>query len=159
MIPGEPIMLDALGRYRLYHGDLGRSAVIGEPTEEMRRRNRAMAAGWARAYEMIKPGVTGAAVTDAVLDTVRREGFAAFMLVVPHSIGLEHTDHPLPIGLETPGSKGDFGFPREHDGQCRHALSRARMGGDAPRRHDPRHRRWLRRPNPRRTRTCLSVAA
>ena len=110
MIPGEPIMLDALGRYRLYHGDLGRSAVIGEPTEEMRRRNRAMAAGWARAYEMIKPGVTGAAVTDAVLDTVRREGFAEFMLVVPHSIGLEHTDHPLPIGLETPGSKGDLVF-------------------------------------------------
>ena len=39
-----------------------------------------------------------------------KKGFPGFIIVTPHSIGLEHTDHPLPIGNEMPGSKGDFIF-------------------------------------------------
>ena len=59
---------------------------------------------------MIKPGVTGSALIEAVLETIRGEGFGDFLLVVPHSIGLEHTDHPMPIGLDTPESKGELVF-------------------------------------------------
>jgi Xaa-Pro dipeptidase len=110
MVPGQPIMVDALGQFRFYHGDLGRTAIIGEPTKEMRSRNRAMAAGWERAFEMIKPGVTGSTLIEAVLDTIRGEGFPEFHLVVPHSVGLEHTDHPVPIGPEMAESLGEFVF-------------------------------------------------
>jgi Xaa-Pro aminopeptidase len=59
---------------------------------------------------MIKPGVTGSALIEAVLETIRGEGFGDFLLVVPHSIGLGHTDHPMPIGLDTPESKGELVF-------------------------------------------------
>ena len=30
---GEPVMIDALGHYRRYHGDFGRSMVVGEPDD------------------------------------------------------------------------------------------------------------------------------
>ena len=69
-----------------------------------------MVAGWEKAVEMIKPGLSGQELTSQVLKVIEREGFPGFMIVTPHSIGLEHTDHPLPIGPEMPGSKGDFVF-------------------------------------------------
>ena len=111
VVPGKPIMLDALGTYRMYHGDIGRTVVVGEPSNEVKIRNKAMVAGWEKAVEMIKPGLSGQELTSQVLKVIEREGFPGFMIVTPHSIGLEHTDHPLPIGPEMPGSKGDFILP------------------------------------------------
>ena len=67
-------------------------------------------AGWDKAAEIMGPGLSGQELTSQVTEVIAREGFAGFMIVTPHSIGLEHTDHPLPIGLEAPGSKGDFIF-------------------------------------------------
>ncbi|MSO65977.1 MAG: aminopeptidase P family protein [Alphaproteobacteria bacterium] len=110
VIRGEPVMFDALAEYRHYHGDIGRTAIIGKPTAEIVRRNKAMQVGWETAYAMIKPGVTGRQMTEKVLHVIEREGFKGFIIATPHSVGLEHTDHPLPIGLELPGSKGDFVF-------------------------------------------------
>lgn len=110
VVPGEPMMFDALGQYHLYHGDIGRTAVFGEPSREVVRRSKAMMTGWAKAAEIMKPGLSGQELTSQVIDVIAREGFAGFMIVTPHSIGLEHTDHPLPIGPEVPGSKGDFIF-------------------------------------------------
>ncbi|MBM3505336.1 MAG: aminopeptidase P family protein [Alphaproteobacteria bacterium] len=110
VIKGEPVMFDALAEYKHYHGDIGRTAIIGKPSAEIVKRNKAMTAGWETAYEMIKPGVTGRAMTEKVLRVIEREGFKGFIIATPHSVGLEHTDHPLPIGLELPGSKGDFVF-------------------------------------------------
>jgi Xaa-Pro aminopeptidase len=62
------------------------------------------------AYGKIKPGVTGRAVTEAVIDGMKKAGFPGFVICTPHSVGLEHTDHPLPIGPELPGSCGPFVF-------------------------------------------------
>lgn len=105
---GEPTMLDALGKYRHYHGDIGRTAVLGEPPDELRRINRAMCIGLETAFEFIRPGVTASELTWKVLDAVHKAGFPGMMIVAPHSIGLEHTDHPLPMGTELPGSRGDL---------------------------------------------------
>jgi Xaa-Pro dipeptidase len=107
---GEPIMFDALGEYRHYHGDIGRTAIIGEPSAEVVKRNRAMSVGWQTAFETIKPGVTGSEMTAKVIAAIEREGFPGFLIATPHSVGLEHTDHPIPIGLELPGSMGDLVF-------------------------------------------------
>lgn len=107
---GELIMLDALAEYRHYHGDIGRTAVVGEPTAEMCKRNEAMTIGCEVAYETVRPGVTGQELTTKVLDAISKAGFRDFFIATPHSVGLEHSDHPLPIGLEMPGAYGDFIF-------------------------------------------------
>ncbi len=110
VLEGELIMLDALAEYRHYHGDIGRTAVVGEPTSEMRRRNEAMQIGCEIAYGAIRPGATGKDVTTKVLDGISKAGFSGFFIATPHSVGLEHSDHPLPIGLQMPGAYGDFVF-------------------------------------------------
>jgi Xaa-Pro aminopeptidase len=104
------ITFDGLAEYKHYCADMGRTAICGTPTDEMLLRNKAMKVGCDIAYGMIKPGVTGRAVTEAVIDGMKKAGFPGFVICTPHSVGLEHTDHPLPIGPELPGSQGQFTF-------------------------------------------------
>jgi Xaa-Pro aminopeptidase len=104
------VTFDGLAEYKHYCADLGRTAICGNPTDEMLLRNRAMKVGCDIAYGMIKPGVTGRAVTEAVIAGLKKEGFPGFVICTPHSVGLEHTDHLLPIGPELPGSTGAFTF-------------------------------------------------
>jgi Xaa-Pro aminopeptidase len=108
VIKGEPIQFDAFGEYQHYHGDIGRTAVVGEPSEELRRRNKAMTVGWETAHEMFRDGVSSSQISRAILEAVRKAGFPGFLIAGPHSIGLEHTDHPIAIGPELPGQRGDL---------------------------------------------------
>lgn len=108
VVAGQSITFDALCHYRNYHGDLGRVAICGEPGPDLVKRMKAIEIGCEVAYSMIRPGVTGRAVTEAVLEAVRKAGFEGFFFATPHSIGLEHSDQPLPIGPELPGDQGEF---------------------------------------------------
>jgi Xaa-Pro aminopeptidase len=110
VVPHETITFDGLNEYKNYHGDLGRVAVIGEPKRDVLKRMDAVKRGCRVAYDMIRPGVMGRDVTEAVLQEVRGAGFPGFFFATPHSVGLEHTDHPLPIGPMLPGSQPDFMF-------------------------------------------------
>jgi Xaa-Pro dipeptidase len=76
----------------------------------MLKRAEAVKFGCDVAYDMIKPGLKGKDLTKAVLDAVKAKGFEGFYICTPHSVGLEHTDHPLPIGPMMPGSQGEFEF-------------------------------------------------
>ena len=102
--PNEIMKLDAVGSYRGYRGDVGRSVICGEPTEEMLRRSRAVTRGLQIAYEAIRPGKSLREITQLTLDAVHREGFPGFVIAGPHAVGLEHTDHPTSIGPEMPGA-------------------------------------------------------
>lgn len=104
------ITFDGLCEYKHYHGDMGRTAICGEPTDEMLKRNQIMRKGCEIAYGMIKPGVKGRDMTTKVIEEMRKMGFPGFFICTPHSVGLEHTDHPLPIGPMLPGSQGEFVF-------------------------------------------------
>lgn len=106
----QTISFDGLCEYRHYHGDTGRTAICGTPTDEMLKRNSIMRKGYEMAYDMIKPGVSGRDMTTRVLEEMRGMGFPGVFICTPHSVGLEHTDHPLPIGDQLPGSQGDFVF-------------------------------------------------
>jgi Xaa-Pro aminopeptidase len=108
MVKGEPTMLDALGTYAHYHADLGRTVVLGEPDEKITVRDRAMQAGWRAACDALKPGVRAADVVAHVMDVIHREGFPAFNHAVAHTLGLEHTDHPLPLSPALTGEGSDF---------------------------------------------------
>jgi Xaa-Pro dipeptidase len=103
---GEPVLLDALGQYRHYHGDFGRSAVLGEPSEEHRRRFRALRAGWEALRPLLRPGTRYSEIERVAIETVRNNGFPEFCYVTPHGLGLEHTDDPKPVGAQ-PGTKSD----------------------------------------------------
>ena len=64
--------------------------------------------GLEKASDIIKPGIRKSTIISEVIDTVRKAGFPEFFYVSPHSIGLEHTDQPLPLGPETHGKATDF---------------------------------------------------
>jgi len=110
VLEGESITFDGLCEYKNYHGDLGRVAVCGDPKPELVRRMKALEVGCQTVLEVVKPGVTGREVTDAVIDAVRKAGFPGFFFATPHSIGLEHSDHKIPIGPTLPGGNGEFIF-------------------------------------------------
>ena len=110
VLANETITFDGFNEYRNYHGDLGRVAVIGEPRPDVVKRMKIVELGCKVAYDMIKPGVTGRQLTETVLDAMRKAGFPGFFFATPHSVGLEHTDHPIPIGTGLPGSQPDFAF-------------------------------------------------
>jgi Xaa-Pro aminopeptidase len=97
---GEPIMFDALGQHRRYHGDFGRCTVLGEPGAEHRARHRALCIGWEAAQEWLRPGVRYSELARAVGDAVRQSGLRAFRDPIVHSLGLEHTDDPKPHGVQ-----------------------------------------------------------
>jgi Xaa-Pro dipeptidase len=103
---GEPIMFDALGRYREYHGDFGRCAVIGEPSAQHVARHRALTRGWERAQELLRPGTRYSELVRSVIEAIRAAGFPEYRGAVVHSLGLEHTDDPKPVGSQ-PGLKPD----------------------------------------------------
>jgi Xaa-Pro dipeptidase len=108
VVKGEPFLVDALGTYRHYHGDLGRTIFIGEPDKETLKRDRAMQIGWQAACDMLKPGIKGSDVVKHVMGVMHREGFPSFNHCVAHTVGLEHTDHPIPIGPDGLGAAADF---------------------------------------------------
>jgi len=100
----ELIKIDSVGTYRQYRGDVGRSVFFGEPTQEMLDRFTAVNRALQIAYENIRPGKTFKEIVDLTLKTVRDEGFPGFVIAGPHSVGLEHTDHPVSVGAEMPGT-------------------------------------------------------
>ncbi|HUD29614.1 MAG TPA: M24 family metallopeptidase [Novosphingobium sp.] len=100
---GELIKLDSVVSYRQYRGDVGRSVYFGEPDAEMLRRSEAVSRALEIAYAEIRPGRTFKEIVDLTLAAVHREGFPSFVIAGPHSVGLEHTDHPVSVGAEMPG--------------------------------------------------------
>ena len=101
---GEPIMFDALGQYKRYHGDFGRCAVIGNPSQLHIERHQAILEGWEKAKEFLKPGTTYDQISEEVGNHIRSLGFDSFRNPVVHGLGLEHTDDPKNFGTQ-PGVK------------------------------------------------------
>jgi Xaa-Pro aminopeptidase len=104
---GEPVMIDALGTFRQYHGDFGRSMIVGEPDALLVARNRAMQAGWREVMGSVRPGLRYRELALRMINAIQRAGFPEFCLAVPHSVGLQHTDDPAPMTLAGP----DYGDP------------------------------------------------
>lgn len=96
----EVTKLDSVGEYRGYKGDVGRSVVVGTPSDEVMRRAEANTAALTAVYAEIRPGMSFARSNQIVRDVLRQHGFERGMGGV-HPVGLEHTDQPWPTGLET----------------------------------------------------------
>jgi Xaa-Pro aminopeptidase len=98
---GDIVFYDGLGQYRRYHGDIGRTAVLGEAPRDVRRVFDAMRRGWEVGYRAVRPGMRASELALLVRDTMRVHGYptAPVRAAGPHSLGLEHFDHPQESGF------------------------------------------------------------
>ena len=85
--------LDSVGAYQGYHGDVGRTVSVGEPSEELVRRVEANTKCSRLVYEGIRPGMKFTQASAMFADLMQQEGFDA--IGSPHCVGLEHTDQPF----------------------------------------------------------------
>lgn len=100
VVRGEPFLVDAVAHHRHYHGDFGRTVVLGEPTAAIRRRVAALRVGWQASFEALRPGRRYSEIRSAGLEAMRTAGYGDVLTVaVPHSVGLQHTDEPFRDGL------------------------------------------------------------
>lgn len=90
---GDFMKLDSVGSYQGYHGDVGRTVVVGEPTEELSRRIEANTKCSRMVYDAIRPGMLFTEATAMFADLMQQEGFVA--VSSPHCVGLDHTDQPF----------------------------------------------------------------
>jgi Xaa-Pro aminopeptidase len=86
------IKIDSVGEYLGYVGDIGRSIVVGNPTDETARRNEANTKALRTAYAAIRPGMPFVETAKIVADVMKQEGFNGY--ASPHNVGMEHTDQP-----------------------------------------------------------------
>jgi len=104
---GVPTMFDAFGRIDQYHGDVGRTVVIGEPNAVTMRRTAALSEAWRMTFEQLRPGLRYSALQRMVASAARAAGMPEMVFCNPHNVGLTHTDDPAPAGAP-PGVKDDI---------------------------------------------------
>jgi Xaa-Pro dipeptidase len=96
--PGDTVTFDATAEYRHYMCDIGRTAVVGEPSADQLRCYNATRLGWNAALEHFRAGAHSVDVERAVTASIQVHGNPEFRACGLHSVGLEHTDHPHPGG-------------------------------------------------------------
>jgi len=90
---GDFMKLDSVGVYRGYHGDVGRTVMVGDPPDELVDRIEADTKCSRIVYDAIRPGTPFAEASAMFSELMRQEGFVA--MGAPHCVGLEHTDQPF----------------------------------------------------------------
>lgn len=94
---GDVIYLDPAGHFKRYWGDMGRAAIVGEPTAKYEERYGRLQDCHREVVPMIVAGASSVAITDAAARSVERHMPGGFVPLI-HSIGLEHYDHPQSLG-------------------------------------------------------------
>ncbi len=99
--PNESIIIDVFPRDKEtgYHGDMTRTFVVGEPSEELRRRHELTHEAMNAALDAIEPGATGADVHGAACEVYEDAGYATFRTDPTTEVGFIHsTGHG--VGLD-----------------------------------------------------------
>ena len=102
VVEGEPMLIDAVCQINYYHGDFGRTFVLGEPTDETVARTNVLRTGWEVAREVIRPGMKYSELRKIAGDAMAKVNPAPDGVIFgagPHSVGLQHTDQPYRDGL------------------------------------------------------------
>ena len=95
--PGETVLLDCICAYRLYHADMARTAIVGEPTDTQRRLHRAVIDALAAAEGAMRPGRHTNDVAKIAAEVLRKHGLEPRLTtLVVHPIGLEIFDYAEP---------------------------------------------------------------
>ena len=108
IVEGDMIRFDFGCILNGYCSDLGRFAVVGQPSEKQVNYYKAILAGVDAAIAIAKPGVTAGELFDIAVETVRKEGIPHYRRHhVGHGIGMECYDFPtVGHGVDTPIVEG-----------------------------------------------------
>lgn len=106
---GDLVRLDLGCVFKGYHGEVARTAVMGEPDARQARAFRAIEAGLDAALAAIGPGALSGRVFDVAVEATRAAGLAQYRRYhVGHGIGLEPYERPkLMTGNATPLEMGE----------------------------------------------------
>jgi Xaa-Pro dipeptidase len=100
VVEGRPLMMDAVSQINFYHGDFGRTFVLGEPTKKLEQRAALLRIAWDETFAALKPGRTYSEIKAVAQDAMKKTGLPMFGVgASPHSVGLQHTDEPFVEGL------------------------------------------------------------
>ncbi len=91
---GQGILIDCVSHLGNYHGDYGRTVVIGEPSRAMKRATDAMNFAWSAIREQLRPGLTSADIRRIGSEALKKGGYTTTIGFTPHSVGLQHSDAP-----------------------------------------------------------------
>lgn len=98
--PGQSLLIDAVSQVNYYHGDFGRTFVLGEPSNALKKRTDMMKVGWEAAFAALKPGLKFSEVSKIGSEAMKKSGLSETLVACgPHSVGLQHTDHPGASGV------------------------------------------------------------
>jgi len=92
---GDFMKLDSVGVYQGYHGDIGRTVSVGDPTDELAGRIEANTKCSRQVYGAIRPGMRFSEASAMFVDLMMQCGYRS--MGAPHCVGLEHTDQPFTI--------------------------------------------------------------
>ena len=102
VVEGEPMMFDAVSQRNFYHGDFGRTVVVGEPSAELQACMAALRAGSEVVLDKARPGMKYSELRRLVGEAMSKSYTGSIGIrfgVGPHSVGLQHTDQPYRDGL------------------------------------------------------------
>ena len=100
LLSNEPIVIDVFPQDEKtgYFADMTRTFVKGEPSAEIQEIYDTVRDGQTLAEEMLRPGITGAAVHNAVLDLFNERGYTTgaegFIHSLGHGVGLQIHEAP-----------------------------------------------------------------
>lgn len=104
IVQGDMIRFDFGCILNGYCSDLGRFAVVGEPTEKMKNYYAALVSGVDAAVAIARPGVKAGTLFDTALKAVQENGIPHYRRHhTGHGIGMECYDYPtVSHGVDTP---------------------------------------------------------
>jgi len=102
VVEGEPMMVDAVCQRNFYHGDFGRTVVLGEPSKDLQACMTSLRIGTATVLEKARPGMKYSQLRQIVGEAMTKAytgGVPIRFRAGPHSVGLQHTDQPYRDGI------------------------------------------------------------
>jgi Xaa-Pro aminopeptidase len=91
---GQTFMIDFVSHHGFYQGDYGRTVFFGDPDRQMRHATDVGVAAWSEIQSRLKPGMRFSEIRQIGNDTVKKLGAPFTYAFNPHSVGLQHWDHP-----------------------------------------------------------------
>jgi Xaa-Pro dipeptidase len=93
---GDLLRFDVCCNYKYYYSDLGRNAVVAQPTDQQKKFHSAVFAGEQEIIKNIRPGAKIADLFQLGVETVKKHGIPHFKRHhCGHSIGLDLYDPPI----------------------------------------------------------------
>jgi len=95
--PGDSVVLDAICTYRMYHADMARTAVVGEPRKRHRELYDAVRDTLQASEESLRPGRHTREIEKGAAEILRKHGLEpGLATLVFHPIGLNVFDYASP---------------------------------------------------------------